>query len=1386
MNSRWQANRIGLINFWYYDDQEFPFVKGRMLLRGSNGSGKSVTMQSVIPLLLDGNMSPERLDPFGSRDRKMSSYLLEEDDGRDERTGYLYLEFKRKESDTWLTVGMGIRARRGKPLDKWYFSLSDGRRVGKDFLLYKEIGEKVTLSKKELENRIAGGGQVFDRQADYMDYVNRQIFGFETVEEYKELIDLLIQLRTPKLSKDFKPSVVNDILSDSLQPLSDEDLRPMSEAIENMDTMNLNLKAREAGYQAAEKIQRVLDRYNRLTLFEKADRCCENQKRLSEAEREAKAQADETERSRKRLLALEQEISELDARRDAMEKERESLSKSDAVSLKSRELDLAARIRTRESLLEEKQRQLDAKQEQYTEIEGKKKQEEDRAYEKERELDSILEEMQSEAGEMSFEEHDFFQDELKESFDKAFSWDTHEAQFRKVKDEISRGTELLREAETRQREADDLLKKRERQQRETDAAQRREGELESVLAQVENEWKEELYSWNGRNEELKFTPEQMREMARFADEYGEASDFARVRQTVADLWIGRKGEISGEVRRRQDELQDLENAHREIEEELAQWESSREPEPPRSGAVRKNRERLREKGIPYQEFYKVVEFGREMSGDPKRCGRLEEALLEMGILDALVIEEQYRSQVMEADPGCADRYLFVQTHHAEKSLLDVLDLNDSVNDIFMNQRITGILGNIALSERLEEAEGAGSGGSAGIGASMTAVRPDGSYQIGVVSGTISGEHEAGFIGVQAREKNRQAKIASCRELLAENEQKQEVLCGEVAVLEQRISRLQEEYESLPEDTDMREAWKMLSEARRTVERMREEGARLERELMEVGEALGELKRQAAEIARKLYLTCSYETFRRADEAASDYRQHFYQLRSGHELFLQIRSHMEELGERQEILDGEMDQIRYEAGGVKKELKKEQEEYDSILRQLELTDYEQIRQKLDECMEWLKEYPERLQSCVAEKTQNEERIRALSEQAAQNEERISELRRRAEYLETCFAAERSLHYVELPGEEAEAAESAERIRSLLAGECRDMDKEQIIRSLNQVYFENRGFLTDYQIMQTELFEELDREAQKGDPSAKRLDIAARYQGVRIPFGRLLTHLAEEIAELKDLIKAGDRELFEDILANTVSRKIRGKINSSNAWVEKMNSLMGAMNTSSGLKLNLRWRSRTAETEDQLDTKELVELLKKDYRLMREDEAAKLSAHFRSKVEEARRHARDSGGMISFYQVMKETLDYRKWFEFQLFFQKGGERVKELTNSVFGTFSGGEKAMAMYVPLFSAVVAKYQGGRPDAPRLISLDEAFAGVDNRNIRDMFRLMAEFEFDFIINSQVLWGDCDTLDALAIYQLLRPENAKFVTVMPYLWNGHARVMLEDESEMEKRAAQEA
>ena len=73
---RWKMNKLGFLNFWLYDEEEFPLHNGHILLRGNNAAGKSITTQSFIPFILDGDRRPERLDPFGSRDRKMDFYLL--------------------------------------------------------------------------------------------------------------------------------------------------------------------------------------------------------------------------------------------------------------------------------------------------------------------------------------------------------------------------------------------------------------------------------------------------------------------------------------------------------------------------------------------------------------------------------------------------------------------------------------------------------------------------------------------------------------------------------------------------------------------------------------------------------------------------------------------------------------------------------------------------------------------------------------------------------------------------------------------------------------------------------------------------------------------------------------------------------------------------------------------------------------------------------------------------------------------------------------------------------------------------------------------------------------------------------------------------------------
>lgn len=1358
MNSRWQANRIGLINFWYYDNQEFPFVKGRMLLRGSNGSGKSVTMQSVIPLLLDGNMSPERLDPFGSRDRKMTSYLLEEDDGREERTGYLYLEFKRQDSDTYLTIGMGICARRGKNLDKWYFSLTDGRRIGKDFFLFKEIGEKVTLSKKELENRIANGGCVFDRQAEYMEYVNRQIFGFETVEEYKELVDLLIQLRTPKLSKDFKPSILNEILSDSLQPLSDDDLRPMSEAIENMDAMSMNLKSRKEALQAADKIQAVFTRYNQKMLYDKAYMYQQSKHRLEDDQQKQAGLRKTLLECIQRIDELTNTASEIEVKREALEKEKESLNKSDALNLKERESELKGNLHVYNKGLADKELALSKKQEQYQEIEKQIRLEEDKQYYKEQEIKDLLEDMSNEAEIMRFEEHRFMQDELEKKLLTEYNFSTHTNIFSKTKERINEGVEVLQKASSLERQKDDFLKERESCIKEISTKQRRMAELESLLIQVQNEWKENLYKWNNNNHEMILEKNLLRQLSDYADSYRDNCDFTKARQRIFDVWSGIKAGTEAEMAANKLELERLEKEIEAAKQELFEWENKKEPVPKRSEAVLKSRERLESLGIPYKEFYKTIEFGNSL--DEAACNYIEEALVKMNILDALVIDEQYKAQVLKLERGCEDRYLFVGDRVKGRSLLDVLELNDEMNDIFSSYGLTSILGCISYED-----EG------------LVSIRADGTYKMGILSGTVTGEYEASFLGARARERHIQMKIRECREVLHDLQSQLETMHKIKASLLGKLEQLDREYEQFPNDTDMQVALNALQEVEKNCGYLQKECTRLEDKIREISECLMEKNKEALEIANALYLTCSYTVFSEAKKAAENYGNSLVRLISSHEMYIRFAEFIYDKKKHLEDIDIDMEHLKVDIRDIKYNIRKNISEQESIAEQLKLTDYEQVKERLDYCIGWLSDYPRLLSECVNEKGQKEAYSGQLKASMDDLEKNLIQQEEKTKSLQECYAKEFHLHYCDLG--EIECNDILEVI-ALLEPHAKNMDKDSIVGSLNRVYFENRGFLADYNIMQNELFG--DEEATEGaDSIGKRIDLSARYQGVKVTFHKLLQHLKEDIEELENLIKDGDRELFEDILANTVSRKIRGKINASIAWVQNMNELMNGMNTSSGLKLSLRWRSKTAEREDQLDTKELVELLKKDYRLMSEKEAAKLSAHFRSKVDEARRGAKDSLGQMSFYQIMKETLDYRRWFEFQLFSQKSGERLKELTNSVFGTFSGGEKAMSMYVPLFSAVVAKYQGGRADAPRIISLDEAFAGVDNRNIRDMFRLMTEFKFDFIINSQVLWGDCDTLDALAIYQLLRPENAKFVAVMPYLWNGYKKELLESEEELVNR-----
>lgn len=193
--------------------------------------------------------------------------------------------------------------------------------------------------------------------------------------------------------------------------------------------------------------------------------------------------------------------------------------------------------------------------------------------------------------------------------------------------------------------------------------------------------------------------------------------------------------------------------------------------------------------------------------------------------------------------------------------------------------------------------------------------------------------------------------------------------------------------------------------------------------------------------------------------------------------------------------------------------------------------------------------------------------------------------------------------------------------------------------------------------------------------------------------------------------------------------------------------------------------------------MVDLLRQDPRLLKDSDLEKITV-LRSKIDKAKEEVENSSEMQTLLQVLKEVLDYRKWFSFVLYFQREGENRRELTNHQFYKFSGGEKAMAMYIPLFTASYSRYLEAADHAPYIISLDEAFAGVDENNIREMFEIVETLGFDYMMNSQVLWGDYDTISKLSVCELVRPKNADYVTVIRYQWEGEKMALQVDDEQM--------
>lgn len=195
---RWQPLRGGLLNLYRYDHEEFRYEQGHLLLRGNNGTGKSRVLALQLPFLFDGEVASHRVEPDRDPAKKIEWNLLL---GKyPDRLGYTWLELGRLDDEGrahYLTLGCGLRAVSGKGLAGRWFFLTD-QRVGQDLFLQASSGQ--AASKVRLSEEIGERGEVFSTASQYRAAIDRKLFHLGT-DRYNALINLLIQLRQPQLSR---------------------------------------------------------------------------------------------------------------------------------------------------------------------------------------------------------------------------------------------------------------------------------------------------------------------------------------------------------------------------------------------------------------------------------------------------------------------------------------------------------------------------------------------------------------------------------------------------------------------------------------------------------------------------------------------------------------------------------------------------------------------------------------------------------------------------------------------------------------------------------------------------------------------------------------------------------------------------------------------------------------------------------------------------------------------------------------------------------------------------------------------------------------------------------------------------------------------------------
>jgi uncharacterized protein (TIGR02680 family) len=1344
---RWQPIRGGLLNIYRYDYQEFQYEDGRLLLRGNNGTGKSRVLALQLPFLLDGEIVPQRVEPDGDPAKRMEWNLLL-GGKHDDRLGYTWVEFGRLTEGgeaEYKTLGCALRAVQGRGVaQQWFFITS--QRIGRDLFLENEAGQP--LSKARLEaaigdkGKVFGSGKIEDDRRDYRTAINNELF--KLGDRYDALINLLIQLRQPQLSRTLNEERLSNALSQALPPLPDAVLGDVAEAFRSLETDRSELTDFKAARDSAELFLKEYQRYVQIAARRRAEELRTTHSAYEATMRRLRTAESAAEQATRELGGLKESIDQLSIEEQvAMAAEstlRDSPEMKDAKALE----DARLAAETAQTAAENARRESEQATTALERLEQQRQTAVERVNAISKTAQNIAERASNAAGAAGLKQpHRSAIERLGGGGADATRLDPVAASLRdlvkhwlEAARHVGKLNQQVEAARQQLSMAQQAFAQIEGQLNETIEGEREAGaSVKSETAALFVSYR----AWASRVSELKSAEADGIEPA-FADwcDLPEGdSPLTRAIKDAERLASQRIESGRAQVGARLNTAREL-AAALEIEFNRLR-DGYHEPPPPphaRGSGLRANR--------PGAPLWALCDF---LPSTPEADrANIEAALEASGLLDAWVTAE---GRLL--DPNEHDTLLAVgisepapKGQALDAVLAPSIDRNDPCASAVSEATVSAVLRHIGF----------------GQGAGAVWVAGDGRWQLGPLHGAWS-KGAAQHIGHASRESARRQRMTEVKAQLETATGENSSIELELGGLEQRSAQLHGEVAQAPTDGNVRRALAQLESARQAVGRMRLRLAEVEMRVTESRRTMNAATEERDRAAADLGIAEWIDKLTDLIEAVHSYSQTLAEwwpaIRARADAQLQAAAAEERVSEASCTLTLRNTQFHEAKGKAAAALER--------FRTLEGTVGAAVR----EVQQRLRDATQRVERVRREKQQTEEdnkqkeialAVTRSKIEDANNDLKTKDLERGSAVTGlVAFVGTRQLAVAHGdfaatepgPWSVARAVDLARRIEAALSGV--DHGNEAWTRNQRDIH-------NHFETLQSSL------RAHGYMPEASMTDglfvVSIQFQGRSCTIADLRDSVVTIIQERQELLDAREREVLENYLIDEVAEHLHDLLHRALKWKEEINEELCERPMSTGMRLRFVWEPLPDMSPVFAEARGLLLSARGTWSPA---QRAAVGQFLQQQIK-AVRAANDTG---TWQDHLAQAFDYRKWHQFGVERKQDGV-WKRLTRRTHGTGSGGEKAIALTLPQLAAAAAHYRTADKNAPRLILLDEAFVGVDKNMRAKCMDLLRVFDLDVVMTSESEWACYPTVPAIAIYQLAAREGIDAVHATRWVWNGKQRV----------------